>query len=72
MASKNFASIQVQVNSIELLEQELAHKQQVTLVGTGAMSDPDPPTERRYRLTDRSLQVLARQHFGAHIMRKAT
>lgn len=40
---KNFANIQVKVNSIELLEQELAHKQQVTLVGTGAMSDPIRP-----------------------------
>lgn len=68
---ENFADIQVKVNAIELLEHELARKRQVALIGTGAMSDPYTPAESLYNLTGRSLQVLARRHFGVHIMTKS-
>lgn len=68
---ESFADVQVKVNAIELLEQELARKRQVAFIGTGVMSDPYTPAERLYHLTGRSLQVLARRHFGAHIMTKS-
>lgn len=68
---QNFADIQVKVNTVELLEKELAHRRLVALIGTGAMSDPYTLAERQYCLTGCALQVLARRHFGVHIMTKS-
>jgi DNA repair photolyase len=61
----------VKVNAIELLEKELARKRTKGTVGTGAMSDPYTYAEKRFGLTGKALEVIARHRFPAHITTKS-
>jgi len=61
----------VKVNAVDLLEHELAHKRIKGTVGTGAMSDPYTYAEKRYGLTGKALEVIARRGFPAHITTKS-
>ena len=48
---ERFADVGVKTNAIALLRDELARKRIVGTIGTGSMSDPYGPPERRYGLT---------------------
>ena len=67
---EDFADLLVKVNGPELLDQELARKRIKGAIGTGSMCDPYNPFERRYLLTRRALEVIARYAFPVHIITK--
>lgn len=62
-----FEDIEVKKNAPELLEEALLRKRSKCMIGTGAMSDPYIPLERRLRLTRRCLEVIERHGFGLAI-----
>ena len=68
---ENFADIHVKVNAIELLEDTLPRKRVRGTIGFGAMNDSYMPIERKYNLTGRALQVIARHQFPIHILTKS-
>lgn len=68
---ENFSDTLVKINAIELLEKELASKRVKDTVGTGSMNDPYMPIEKRYNLTRRALEVIARLGFGVHVITKS-
>jgi len=68
---ENFADIHVKVNAIDLLEDALPRKRVRGTIGLGSMNDPYMPVERKYNLTGRALQVIARNKFPVHIVTKS-
>ncbi|WPC39626.1 SPL family radical SAM protein [Clostridium sp. JS66] len=68
---QNFDDIDVKINAVELLKKELVRKRIKGTIGTGAMSDPYIPIEKKYRLTQKSLQVIADNHYPVHITTKS-
>lgn len=68
---ENFEDILVKVNAIDLLSQELPRKRVKGVVGTGSMSDPYTPVEKRYQLTRQALSLLARHGFGVNLITKS-
>lgn len=67
----NFDQVCVKDNAIEILHQELRRKRRKGLVGTGAMSDPYNPYEKKLELTRKSLALLNRYQFGIAIATKS-
>jgi DNA repair photolyase len=68
---ENFKNVLVKVNALELLEKELPRKRTRGTIGTGSMSDPYTPTEKRYNLTGRALEIIARHGFPLHAITKS-
>ena len=68
---ENFADIHVKVNAIDLLEDILPRKRVRGTIGFGAMNDSYMPIERKYNLTGRALQIIARNQFPIHILTKS-
>ena len=68
---ENFKDILVKVNAIELLEDELSRKRLKGTIGTGSMNDPYMPVEKKFNLTGRALDVIARFGFPVHIITKS-
>lgn len=61
----------VKANALALLRRELPRKRIKGYVGTGAMSDPYMPLERRLRLTAGALAIIAQAGFPVHILTKS-
>lgn len=68
---EDFTDVLVKVNAPELLARELARKRIKGPIGTGSMSDPYNPVERKYQLTRRSLEVISRAGFPVHMITKS-
>jgi len=68
---ENIADIHVKVNAIDLLEDALPRKRVRGTIGLGSMNDCYMPIERKYNLTGRALQVIARNKFPVHIVTKS-
>lgn len=68
---KDFDSILVKINSVELLRKELSRKRVKGTIGTGAMSDPYIPIERNYRLIRNSLKAISEFKYPVHITTKS-
>ncbi len=68
---ENFHDVIVKVNAIELLRKELSKKRIKGTVGTGAMSDPYTPAEKKYMLTRKALEVIAEFRYPVHIITKS-
>jgi len=68
---ENFHDVLVKVNAIELLENELRRKRIKGRIGTGSMSDPYTPVERRYKLIRKALCVIAHHGFPVQIRTKS-
>ena len=68
---ENFADIHVKINAIELLEDALPRKRVRGTIGLGSMNDCYMPVERKYNLTGRALQVIAKNNFPVHIITKS-
>lgn len=66
-----FDDIEVKQNALELLEQALRSKRKRCMIGTGSMSDPYMPLERKLQLTRRSLALIDRYEFGAAVITKS-
>ena len=58
-----FEDIEVKENSLELLKGELL-KRQPSMIGTGAMTDPYVPLEKRLAYVRRALKLIHRYGFG--------
>ncbi len=68
---EDFRDVLVKVNAIALLRKELRSKRRKGTVGTGSMSDPYTPAERRYSLTGQALAVLREMGYPVHITTKS-
>lgn len=68
----NFNDIEVKVNAIELLQKEILSKRVKGTIGTGSMSDPYIPLERKTQLTRKALKVIRDCNFPIHIITKNT
>jgi DNA repair photolyase len=68
---ENFSDILVKANALELLEKELPRRRVKGKIGTGSMNDPYMPVEKRFDLTGRALEIIARHGFGVHINTKS-
>lgn len=66
-----FEDIYVKTNAIELLRNELPRKRIKGTIGTGAMSDPYIPLEKKLRLTRQALELIAQYRFPIHIITKS-
>ncbi|MBL7163773.1 MAG: radical SAM protein [Anaerolineales bacterium] len=53
------------------LDDVLPRKQVRGTIGFGSMNDPYMPIERKYKLTRRALEVVARNQFPVHIITKS-
>ncbi len=69
---ENFNDIEVKVNAIELLQKEIMSKRIKGTIGTGAMSDPYLPLEKKYNLTRQALKVIRDSSFPIHIITKGS
>jgi DNA repair photolyase len=68
---EDFRDVLVKVNAVELLKIELPKKRIIGAIGTGSMSDPYTPAEKRYNLTGQALQVIAQHGFPLHMITKS-
>lgn len=67
----DFDEVRAKENALALIERELMSKRRKGVVGTGAMSDPYNPFEKKYGLTKGALELLNRYGFGAAIATKS-
>jgi DNA repair photolyase len=68
---ENFSDVLIKVNAIELLEDELSRKRIKGTIGFGAMCDTYTFVERKYQLTRKALEVIAKYKFPIHIITKS-
>ncbi|MCB2209395.1 radical SAM protein [bacterium] len=61
----------VKTNSLALLEDTLPRKRKKGIIGFGSMNDPYTPAERRYGLTGKALEIVAKYRFPVHIITKS-
>ncbi len=61
----------IKANALALLEDALPRKRQIGLIGFGSMNDPYTPVEKRYRLTQGALAIVAKYRFPVHIITKS-
>lgn len=66
-----FEDIEVKSNCVELLEQALRSKRKKCMIGTGGMSDPYLPAEKRLNYTRRCLELIDEYGFGVAIQTKS-
>lgn len=67
----NFDEVRAKENALALLERELQSKRRKGVVGTGAMSDPYNPFEKKYQFTRGALERINRFGFGVSIATKS-
>jgi DNA repair photolyase len=68
---EDFSDVLVKANAVTPLEAEIRRKRQKGTIGTGSMSDPYTWAKRRYNLTGRALEVIARHGYPAHLTTKS-
>lgn len=66
-----FEDIEVKENALELLEQALKRKRRPCMIGTGSMTDPYMPLEKELKMTQGSLELIAKYGFGAAVLTKS-
>lgn len=66
-----FEDIEVKINAPQLLEQALRKKRTACMIGTGAMSDPYLPLEKKLCLTRKCLELIDFYGFGLAIQTKS-
>lgn len=68
---ENFDNLTVKINAVELLKKEISRKRKRETIGTGSMSDPYIPIEKKYRLTEGALKIIADNRFPLNITTKS-
>ena len=53
-----FEDVEVKENAVELLEYTLRHKRRKCMIGTGSMTDPYIPEEKKIQNVRKSLEVI--------------
>lgn len=69
---ENFDKVRAKENAIEIIRKELKGKRRKGVIGTGAMSDPYNPYERKHMLTRDALKQVNNYNFGIAIATKST
>lgn len=68
---EDFDKVRAKENALEIIAKELKSKRRKGVVGTGAMSDPYNPFEKRLNLTGRALEIINNNGFGVDIATKS-
>lgn len=68
---EDFDIVKVKENSLDIIRRELKSKRKKGVVGTGAMSDPYNPYEKKFSLTRDALEIIDNNGFGAAIATKS-
>ncbi len=68
---ENFSSVRAKENCLRILRDELQRKVRTGVVGTGAMSDPYNPFEKKEQLTRHALELIDAFGFGAVVLTKS-
>lgn len=66
-----FEDVEVKINAPELLKKQLGTRRSHCMIATGSMSDPYQPLEKRYRLTQKALQLIEQYGFGVSVLTKS-
>ncbi|NKF07195.1 radical SAM protein [Clostridium gasigenes] len=69
---EDFDRVRAKDNAVEIIRKELRGKRKKGVVGTGAMSDPYNPFEKRERLTRGALKQINNFNFGVAIATKSS
>lgn len=67
----DFDRVRAKANSTEIIKNELRSKRKKGVIGTGAMSDPYNPFERKLILTRKALEEIDNNRFGVAIATKS-
>ena len=67
----NFEDIEVKENALDLLEIALKKKKEKCMIGTGSMSDPYTPSEKKIEYTKKALELIEKQGFGVTLITKS-
>ncbi|MBD7910715.1 MULTISPECIES: radical SAM protein [Clostridium] len=68
----NFEKVRVKKDSINIIRRELRGEKRKGVVGTGAMSDPYNPYEKKLKLTRSALEEINTLNFGVSIATKSS
>ncbi|SHJ42483.1 DNA repair photolyase [Clostridium amylolyticum] len=69
---EDFDKVRAKENAIEIIRKELKGKRRKGVIGTGAMSDPYNPYEKKHMLTRDALKQVNNYNFGIAIATKST
>ena len=67
-----FEDVEVKENAVELLEYTLRHKRRKCMIGTGSMTDPYIPEEKKIQNVRKSLEVIYKYGFGFTVITKSS
>lgn len=67
----DFDRVRIKENSTQIIKKELKSKKRKGIVGTGAMSDPYNPFEKKFDLTREALKLIDENRFGISIATKS-
>ncbi|MGL4774279.1 MAG: radical SAM protein [Clostridium sp.] len=67
----DFDRVRAKNNSTQIIRKELKSKRNKGVIGTGAMSDPYNPFEKKYELTREALKLIDENGFGVSIITKS-
>lgn len=68
---QSFDEVKAKENAIDILNKELKGKKKKGVIGTGAMSDPYNPFEKKYEFTREALKLINKYNFGVAIATKS-
>lgn len=68
---KDFGTVKPKENALLIIEKELKAKRMKGVVGTGAMTDPYNPLEKKLQLSRDALQLIKKYGFGVGITTKS-
>ncbi|MDF2589456.1 MAG: Radical domain protein [Anaerocolumna sp.] len=68
---ENFDTVRAKENVLELIRDELRRKVKTGVIGTGSMSDPYNPFEKKYCYTRHALELIDAYRFGVSIATKS-
>ncbi|MDF2989250.1 MAG: repair photolyase [Eubacterium sp.] len=68
---ENFDEVRVKENALALIYRDIKSKRKKGVIGTGAMSDPYNPFEKKLELTRGALEIINRFGFGVSIATKS-
>ena len=68
----NFDVVRAKKDALALINKELKSKKRTGVIGTGAMSDPYNPFEKKYSLTRGALELINSHGFGVSIATKSS
>jgi DNA repair photolyase len=67
----NFDEVRAKEDALNLIHRDIKSKRKAGVIGTGAMSDPYNPFERKYQLTRGALEIINTYGFGISIASKS-